>query len=519
LARRTQLNIYGVEMDPAKVALARERLDAAGLYGVRVTIHQGDPARTEYPDYFANLVVSGNSVQGATVPEEEMLRCQRPYGGVACTGKPGSLKKTVRGPLKGAGTWTHQYADSANTICSGDTLVKAPLSVLWFDNPVLGVPNRHGRPPAPLFVGGRLYVQGHSSIRAIDPYNGRLLWSFPIKGIGSHFNAGGKRGVLTTGSNMCTDGKTIFVRRQGDCLRINGETGEGRGKIRLPPCPGGSSNVWGYIAWDGGTLFGSVSDRGSAVSGDFRRGGIKLYSESRALFALDPQTGELRWQYSADNSIRNNAIAIGAGSVFLVDRPATMWGARRPHMPGSLIALDAAAGQEKWSVTNAYGTVLSLSREHNVLVMNYRVSLGKRSRGKGRAAAFRASDGRLLWDVAGWDADARYGRRPVLVGRNIYAGPSAYDLLTGEQRKDYRLVRGYGCGNLASGRHILTFRSSAIGYRALSDTAETHHFGGVRPGCWINAIPAGGLLLVPDFTSGCECRYQMRCSLALGPVN
>src|SRR6185369_8404479 len=36
LARRTKLQIYGIEHDPAKVAEARRRLEAAGLYGVRV---------------------------------------------------------------------------------------------------------------------------------------------------------------------------------------------------------------------------------------------------------------------------------------------------------------------------------------------------------------------------------------------------------------------------------------------------------------------------------------------------
>ena len=44
LARRTKLRIYAVDADPAKVAAARQMLDAAGLYGVRVTVHQADPA-------------------------------------------------------------------------------------------------------------------------------------------------------------------------------------------------------------------------------------------------------------------------------------------------------------------------------------------------------------------------------------------------------------------------------------------------------------------------------------------
>jgi hypothetical protein len=38
-----------------------------------------------------------------------------------------------------------------------------------------------------------------------------------------------------------------------------------------------------------------------------------------------------------------------------------------------------------------------------------------------------------------------------------------------------------------------------------------------RPGCWINVIPAGGLLLAPEASSGCTCNYSVQTSLALIP--
>ena len=58
LARQSKLHIYAIESDPKKVAAARQRLAAAGLYGVRVTVHQGDPAKAPYPKHFANLIIS-----------------------------------------------------------------------------------------------------------------------------------------------------------------------------------------------------------------------------------------------------------------------------------------------------------------------------------------------------------------------------------------------------------------------------------------------------------------------------
>ena len=92
----------------------------------------------------------------------------RPYGGVACLGKPRAMRKTVRGALEGAGNWTHQYGDPGNTSCSDDRLVRGTLGMLWFNEWTLAMPQRHGRGPAPLFSDGRLFVEGLHALRAVD---------------------------------------------------------------------------------------------------------------------------------------------------------------------------------------------------------------------------------------------------------------------------------------------------------------------------------------------------------------
>ena len=58
LARRSELQVVAIDVDPANVARARSVIAQAGLYGTRVTVHQGNPADTRYPRYFANLIVS-----------------------------------------------------------------------------------------------------------------------------------------------------------------------------------------------------------------------------------------------------------------------------------------------------------------------------------------------------------------------------------------------------------------------------------------------------------------------------
>jgi hypothetical protein len=38
-----------------------------------------------------------------------------------------------------------------------------------------------------------------------------------------------------------------------------------------------------------------------------------------------------------------------------------------------------------------------------------------------------------------------------------------------------------------------------------------------RLGCWINVIPAGGLVLIPEASSGCTCPYALQTTMALAP--
>lgn len=63
------------------------------------------------------------------------------------------------------------------------------------------------------------------------------------------------------------------------------------------------------------------------------------------------------------------------------------------------------------------------------------------------------------------------------------------------------------------------FRPGTLGYADLLRGKGTENFGGLRPGCWINAIPAGGLVLLPDYTSRCVCSYLNKATVALQPIN
>jgi putative pyrroloquinoline-quinone binding quinoprotein len=259
-----------------------------------------------------------------------------------------------------------------------------------------------------------------------------------------------------------------------------------------------------------------------------------LFSESSYFFAMDSETGKVLWDYTPEHSLRNNTIAIGGGSVYLIDRPKAAIdrqtyaqqarrgdnGQRSPvHEPGALLALDAKTGRLQWdSHDNVYGTMLALSEKYDVLLMGYQFTRFRQNSEVGdELSAFRASDGNPLWDVE-IEKTPGYGSlsRAIVNDKTVYLEPNAYNLETGDLL-DFEMRRSYGCGIIASSSNVLVFRSATFGYVDLQEDVGTENYGGIRPGCWINAIPAGGLVLMPDATSGCTCSYLNRASVALQP--
>ncbi|NLY02863.1 MAG: PQQ-binding-like beta-propeller repeat protein [Rhodopirellula sp.] len=529
MARRSSLTIYGVESDPAQVAAARRRLDAAGLYGTRVVIHQADPAEPPYPRYLANLVVSSRGLSGGTdwISPKAIGALQRPFGGVACLGKAGSLQLDRRGPLEDGGSWTHQNADAANTLCSGDA-IRGPLSMLWYRDVAFEMPDRHAQAPAPLFCRGCLVAEGVDGLCALDAYNGRLLWTFRLDGVlkdydGVHHDIG----VGDTGSNYCLCDDSVYVRSGDFCVRLDLAGGRELARWKTPVAGDNKNRAWGYLACHDGVVFGTVSDE--AHRGSPRYGDVRLFTESVLLFALDAQSGRLLWQYKPRHSIRNNAIAIAGGRIYLIDRPLALQdridsptpnGKHRPRLAageqpgGTLLALDAQTGTIQWQQDeDIFGTQLGMSVEHGVIVMYYQAVRHNffrlPSEVGGRMAAFVAATGERLWDQP-----AEYTTRPILNGQRIIAEGGCWELKTGKPLP-LRIERSYGCGQFSAGANLVLFRSATLGYHDLSRDAGTENFGGMRPGCWFNAIAAGGLVLVPDASAKCACSYPMQAWFAL----
>jgi outer membrane protein assembly factor BamB len=239
LARLTDLKIIGIEQDPDKISVARKALDKAGLYG-RVVIHQGSPVKLSYTEYFANLIVSDRALRTGKLPAsaEEVFRLLRPYGGVVALGQPtgkrnkDDLKKWGqasipgwkvqkgdkivwglgrRGKLKGAGEWTHTYAEPGNTACSKDELIKGNTTIQWFGRPgPRHMIDRHHRNVPPLFKDGRLFIPGDDIVFAVDAYNGTIQWQVEIPD-------SRRLGVFLDCGSMAVDEKLLYLVAEDKC--------------------------------------------------------------------------------------------------------------------------------------------------------------------------------------------------------------------------------------------------------------------------------------------------------------
>ncbi len=377
LAEQSDLKLVAIEHDPAKRAAARKQLDSAKLLGTRIIVQ--DWAIDDLPMYFANLIVSEDSLASAGKLDEAVGRVLRPYGGTAYWNVAKNTQlasaKFVRGALEGAGSWTQQYANPENTACSEDELVSGALGMLWFGEPgPQGMVERHARAASPVALDGRFFIQGEERIYAVDSYNGTLLWEREIPGAVRTM-------VKNDSGNLVLGNDGLYVAAADACYRLDPATGETTKTYELPPSARGRNQRWGYISLRNGILYGSaaaplklsyggivdlltkdgawrddseIPEKYVAVcktyreqypvpNEDFvrmlqRRGGLWApmlprprggeFTQKSALtenvilsdtiFALDVETGELLWEYCGEG-IAAITVTLGGGNIYFAD--------------------------------------------------------------------------------------------------------------------------------------------------------------------------------------------------------
>jgi outer membrane protein assembly factor BamB len=567
LALQSGLHLIVVEPDSKKVNDFRERWAKADLYGTRIAILLGDPITVTLPPYLANVTVYEDlhalGIDGEGPFLAKSYQSLRPFGGKLCIVASEQTRKltstiaaqhwpnakvevvhdlitvTREGALPGSANVTHENTDAANTRVSKDTLVKAPLGVLWFGGPSHeGILPRHGHGPQPQMIDGHMIIEGVDLLRAIDIYTGRLLWEAKLPGVGAFYdNVAHQPGANASGSNFVCASDGIYVAYDRVCVRLDPATGKKLGEFALPKIGDAQEAPrWGYINVVGDYLIGGTDPlldpqrlKGDTNPGDNKESSLsKMFknlkghgnemSASRHLVVMDRQTGKVLWTAAAKNTFRHNAICAGGGRLYAIDLPSGDHG--KEPAPARLVAFDLQTGKGLWHADKEiFGTWLSYSAKHDVVVEAGRVARDSLYDEPTGMRAYNAKDGASLW------FEQSYVGPAMIHSDTILQGQGACDLLTGKLKMranpisgelaPWRWSRNHGCNTPTASEHLLTFRSGAAGYFDLCNDGGTGNFGGFRSSCSNNLIVAGGVLTAPEYTRTCTCAYQNQSSIGL----
>ena len=529
LARQSQFYVIGVDNDVTKIRTGRAELINAGRYGDRLTLRYAESlGKLPFTDNIATLVV----VDGKNISsEKEIYRILRPNGGIAIISQHDKKYKIVRkGPLPGAGVWTHMYGRADNSTYGGETLGGAKkisdLMVQWVSRPGPRFhSDRNGRPSAPLAINGRLFFRGLNRIAGIDAYNGTILWSLEIPGI-MRFNIPRDCGF------WCADNDYIYLAVRDRCWKIRAS--DGTIDKRFSVIPGQKANWsynWGYIARDSDFLIGSAVKHGTSNTKfwgpeyKYGWGGNIAHAKvcSDNLFAIDSNSAKPLWRY-LNGVIINPTITIGKNRIyFLESRNSRITSSTKRRIADVklwndlfLVALDIQTGKRLWEkpLKIAHGdTAIYLAYSDETLVLVSSVS------GKDHIYTYNASNGNPVWQQEfNWPYDNHGGdmNRPAIIDGVLYVRPKAFVLKTGKTIQ----TKGFWgcCGTYSAYKYGLVFRRGGI--VSIWDLPKGQTISGwwrLRPNCWLSTIPACGMVLSPEDGGGCTCGMWMETSVGFIP--
>ncbi|MCK5739656.1 PQQ-like beta-propeller repeat protein, partial [bacterium] len=289
-------NIVAFVSEISKRDRMQRQLDRNRVYGNGVSILPYSFSEAQLPPYLADILVFPKINEKSLNAEllGKVAACLHPYGGKAWLpifrNAVPLLQKIIdandfnltltrqnhglvltKGALKGAGNWTHQYGNIANTVTSTDTLVKAPLGLLWFGgNSNLDVLPRHGHGPPEQVVNGRLYLEGMNCLSARDVYTGRVLWKRDFENLGNFmtyfnetytdtptlvtYNQEHIPGANSRGTNFIVAHDWVYLVEGPELHVLNAESGDEVKVFYLATADENTNSDWQFIGIDGERL-------------------------------------------------------------------------------------------------------------------------------------------------------------------------------------------------------------------------------------------------------------------------
>ena len=566
LAAKSRFHIIAADPDPVLLSKVRKQLYQSGVLGHRVSVvHLDSPEQTEWTDGLADLILSEKNAP--VVPDAECLRLLRPDGGAlllpARRSSPafqqtrgtweaaGSLAIFRRQELDGARDWTHQYGTSGNASYTGEELggesATSGMSVQWIGHPGgdFGI-DRSPRMPAPLAANGRLFHQGMNRLVALNAYNGAVLWSYEIPSLR-------RVNIPHDCSNWCADDDHLYLAISNRLWMLDARTGALRHALHLPRQER-ATHEWGFVAQEDDYLIGSAVRTNStyrefwgAMHWYDKVGAAALIAQvcSERLFGYRKSTAEGTWTYGR-GLILNPTLALHDGKLYFLENRSLQLPPggnarvtdRKLWLDLTAVCLDAGTGELLWEkpgprpvhlnekigfVQAAYG----IATDHGYLAVLSEGTVNKAGTYQ-KTGMFRCTNygegGKEIWQTdSPWGADHHglHFTHPVVTEDRLYFAPHIHDIKTGKPLgTSYGPRRG--CSTVVAVKNALMFRILGEGNSPLGlwnkDTGSVSRFMRLRPSCWLNTIPAQGMLLIPEGGAGCSCGGWMETSIGFKPI-
>lgn len=534
LSKNSQMQVICTTADEEQANRLRRFFDLQGKSGQIAVHHLEKPAAAPYNKYLFNLICYEEFARGREYSGDPQLFHDfvKPHGGVFVFGLDKS-HRFYQTPPKNTGEWTHPLGDAGNSGCSGDKTLSTDLVMQWYGPPgPRRMVDRHQKNVAPLFKDGRVYISGRDFVSVVDAYNGTILWEQPVP---DSFRAAQN----CNSGNMAVGDDAFFMAAGDQCLVFERDTGEILSRFPIPDV----GMDWGYLALGERFVIGSATPVGGMrwqITPDswqiaYGDNGVLICSQS--LFAYNPDNKEKVWHYSTEGVIANPCIALGDGRIFFLENPSV---ATRRFKDGRvplkaffqegkifLVALDVESGNK------VYARPLNLSSYEHVAYMSYaedRILLTgskyKDTDGLKRLyyemRGLEASTGEQKWSMDHFGARQVVGGihgeqtdRPAIVNGKVHLDVRTYDLQTGREIAAWQKRSVGGCGVMSTSADWAFRRMGTPTMINLKNGDAIPLTQSTRPGCWINIIPAGGLVIIPEASSGCSCNHAIQTSLVL----
>ena len=510
--------VHGLDTDPGKVALAREKIAAAGKYG-KISVAQFDGKTLPYVDDLLNLIVVRSADSSL---HNEIHRVLAPRG-ISIVGG----KEKIKALPADIDEWTHYLHNPSNNAVSRDKRVAPPRQLQWLAGPrysrhhdnmssVSSVVTAGGKVFTIIDEGPRwsIVVPPQWVLCARDAFNGKLLWKRQIATWSDHlFRL--KSGPASLPRRLVAVGDSVYTTLGLDAPveQINAHTGK---TIQQYKGTKGTTE----ILLDAGVLYlvcGALPDQKA------------WYTEGmRKLMAVQADTGKMLWEkpkwvvpdtltvqgeqlyfYEKD---KVSCLDISTGQSLwqseAIPRPKTYHSRFAPTLVATdkvvLIAGGEASAVGAWSTKGAKDTLTALDS----------------ATGKKRWAAHHPDSGYaspedvFVIDGKVWFGDSRDGAKPG----NTYG----LDLMTGDVKVSFapdrdiyffhhRCYRGKATENW-----LLTSRAGIEFIDFRQQHWEVNHW--IRGACLYGIVPANGMIYAPQHPCACYLESKMDGFSATAPA-